>query len=270
MYKIVFFDIDGTLRDEGLGIPSSAITAVKKLQHKGIIICLCTGRTKATLPLDILELPVDYLIAGGGCHIEGRGQLIRQSYFPEDVIDETYGYLLDKEGIGVVLEGSQRLFMNQKALSKLSRDRKQKRSPGETIVYENNFHGFGVNPEPVSKVCLWLKNHELEGLKKLKLWVCSQMAQWETCLDGSLYYEMIQKGCHKGEAVEILCDRLGIEKSQTLAFGDGMNDVDLFRAAGTSVAMASGKKELFVYADAVCEAPMEDGIYLELERRKII
>ena len=44
-YKIVFFDIDGTLVDENNHIPQSTIHAVKELRTKGLQVVLATGRS---------------------------------------------------------------------------------------------------------------------------------------------------------------------------------------------------------------------------------
>ena len=281
MYKIVFFDIDGTLRDEESGVPSSAREAVRKLREKDIKVCLCTGRTKATLPLDIKNIAVDYLIAGGGCHVEERGLLIKESFFPGEAVDEIYSYLGKRKEIGVVLECRKSLFMNRGALDQFKKSEERKRRPcqkrvekqrimTETIVYENNFNLFLSSHQQVSKICLWLEQEQWEEVRQLKLGLLSQIAQEECLPDGIHYLELIQKGCGKGDGVKILLERLGIQKADTLAFGDGMNDVDLFQAVGTPIAMGNGKPGLFPYADSICEPPMEDGIYRELERRKII
>ena len=55
-----------------------------------------------------------------------------------------------------------------------------------------------------------------------------------------------------------------------MSFGDGDNDIEMLKAAGTGIAVANGSRKLLECADAVCEPPMEDGIYKELVRRGII
>lgn len=281
MKNIIFFDIDGTLRDEVLGVPDSARRAVDELRKKGILVCICTGRTKATLPSDILDITVDYLIAGGGNYIEKNGSVLKQSYFPQDDVMELYHILRRCEATGVIMDGEHTLFMNKAAVNILRNDGKEKQrqsaehknssaSKNFGITYHNNFEEYLVKQEGISKFCLWADEGTMGLVKKSKLWQGSRLAQWEAIQDGNGYYEIIQKGCSKGEAVTELCSMLNIDKSHRLAFGDGMNDVDLFKEVGTAVAMESGKRELFPYAAAVCEAPMKDGIYKELKRRAVI
>lgn len=55
-----------------------------------------------------------------------------------------------------------------------------------------------------------------------------------------------------------------------MSFGDGDNDVDMLKASGTGIAVRGGSRKLTECADAVCESPMDDGIYRELKRRGIL
>ena len=49
MTKIIYLDIDGTLRDERLGIPESAETALRICREQGILIVICTGRNQISI-----------------------------------------------------------------------------------------------------------------------------------------------------------------------------------------------------------------------------
>lgn len=53
-------------------------------------------------------------------------------------------------------------------------------------------------------------------------------------------YEFVPAASSKAHGVAFVADRLGIDRSQTLAFGDSYNDIPLFQWAGHSVAMAHG------------------------------
>ena len=50
--------------------------------------------------------------------------------------------------------------------------------------------------------------------------------------------EFLPLGASKGAAVAKLLKRLDIDPANVLALGDGENDVEMLRLAGTSVAMA--------------------------------
>ncbi|MCI9184831.1 MAG: HAD-IIB family hydrolase [Lachnospiraceae bacterium] len=88
--------------------------------------------------------------------------------------------------------------------------------------------------------------------------------------NGRWYLELLPKGCNKGTAVYRLNKELGILKSRSMSFGDGVNDIDMMKATGVAVAVGSGDMRIRKYASSVCEAAAEDGIYKELVRRNII
>ena len=46
MYKAIFIDIDGTLRDNNENISDRTIKAIKKVTEKGILVILCSGRPR--------------------------------------------------------------------------------------------------------------------------------------------------------------------------------------------------------------------------------
>ena len=69
----------------------------------------------------------------------------------------------------------------------------------------------------------------------------------------------------KGRALESLCALLGIDPADTLAFGDGTNDVSLLRAAGCGVAMANASAEVRAAADRVTLSNNESGVAAVIE-----
>ena len=57
----------------------------------------------------------------------------------------------------------------------------------------------------------------------------------------------------------------GIDKADSYAIGDSLNDLPMLSAAGTSIAMGNGKM-LIPYADHVTDDIYADGIYNALEK----
>ena len=71
---------------------------------------------------------------------------------------------------------------------------------------------------------------------------------------------MVPKGFSKGTGIEKLCEVTGADIKDTIAIGDGANDLDMFRAAGFSVAMGNGAQSARDAADHVTSDLKEDGI----------
>ena len=61
-----------------------------------------------------------------------------------------------------------------------------------------------------------------------------------------------------------------IDKSESMAFGDGNNDIEMLEVVGTGVAMGNASEELKAIADDICASVSEDGIYHYLKKQGII
>jgi hydroxymethylpyrimidine pyrophosphatase-like HAD family hydrolase len=80
------------------------------------------------------------------------------------------------------------------------------------------------------------------------------------------FAETVNPHCDKGVALAMLADHLGIAQEQTLAIGDGSNDLALLRWAGIGVAMGQAHPEVHAHADYVTRTLAEDGVAAALER----
>lgn len=281
MYKIIFFDIDGTLRDESYGVPQSAKEAIKICKDKGYYLCLCTGRTINTITDDIHKLNMDGIIAGGGSHIEFQSKNIRKKFFDKNHIEILNTYLKNfSKNTAFTFETEDIVFMNKEAvkiltsfneekLKSLNEKDKEKIISEQKIVYENNISNFNPNTHKISKICLWSNEDTFKEIRNILGRTEFQLAQ-SFKFDTRNYYEIIQKECNKGQAITTLCEYLNIPIEKTIAFGDGRNDIDMLKTVALSIGVKNGSKEIFKHVDSICEEPMNDGIYLELKRRNLI
>jgi len=83
---------------------------------------------------------------------------------------------------------------------------------------------------------------------------------------GAPFAEVLAEGVNKAWGVARLCDRLGIERSEVLAFGDAPNDAELLAWAGHGVAMANAHPEAREAADELTVSNQQDGVAVVLER----
>ncbi|MEG0274071.1 MAG: Cof-type HAD-IIB family hydrolase [Longicatena sp.] len=274
MVKLILLDIDGTLRDERLGIPDSAITAIQECRKRNILVVICTGRSKATIPDDVLTISLDGYITGGGNHIELHHQVLWDAYFPQEMMMKCISVLKDAN-IGFALESVDEVFMNKKAQEILCAMNEQKgktlRSTDkqfiqEKIRYVDNMAQY--NMEPIHKLYLWGKHEVYQKIQDI-LGTSMYLVQQEKDTD-TTYYEIVQRGCDKGSAVQRVQHECDIKEEETLCFGDGQNDLDMFHYSNIKIAMANGHEALKAKATSICEDIFQDGVYNELKRRKLI
>lgn len=273
MYKLLLLDIDGTLRDERFGIPSLAKEAIRLCKLNHCFVFICTGRSIGTISDDVISLDVTGYIAGGGCYISLGNEILYNTSFSQENINKVVNLLIENN-VGFTIESQQKVFMNQKGKIILDNMNKSKKIHKnvyiqfiqEKIVYENNIYQY--NNQPIHKICLW-SNQTV--FKKLQHILAEEMeiAQEET-YENINYYEIVQKGCNKGDAIKKLQNVLGVKKEEIICFGDGQNDIEMFKASNVGVAMKRSHIKLKKFASSICEDIMNNGIYNELKRRNII
>lgn len=83
---------------------------------------------------------------------------------------------------------------------------------------------------------------------------------------GAPFLEVMAASVSKAWGVARLCERLGIEADEVVAFGDAPNDVELLAWAGHGVAVANAVPEAVAVADEVTASNEQDGVALVLER----
>jgi hypothetical protein len=79
------------------------------------------------------------------------------------------------------------------------------------------------------------------------------------------FLEFTALGITKGEALDFLSARMGFTAAQTIAFGDGENDVEVVAWAGYGIAVSNAHDRVKAVADWVCPPAAEEGVAAVLE-----
>lgn len=78
--------------------------------------------------------------------------------------------------------------------------------------------------------------------------------------------ELTAQGVNKGRALAALADRLGLNVSQVMAFGDADNDLEMLEWAGWSFAMANGTDQAKAAAKFTTGSNAEGGVGMAVEK----
>jgi len=74
------------------------------------------------------------------------------------------------------------------------------------------------------------------------------------------FIEVLNPKASKGNALSFLMEHLGIEKPETVCFGDSLNDLSMFEAAGYNVAMGNAKSDLKKVANLIADTHNNYGV----------
>jgi hypothetical protein len=74
------------------------------------------------------------------------------------------------------------------------------------------------------------------------------------------FLELGHPAVSKGTGLAFVAERLGFDAAETVAFGDGENDIELLDRAGFGVAVDNANPLLLDHADWVCPGPESEGV----------
>ena len=245
--KIIFFDIDGTLVDPESGMVSDkTIFALTRLKERGIKICLSTGRAPSAVP-DFGQLRFDaYCTYNGSLCYAGSEILHSNPIAAADVAQ----VIRNAAGIGrpVSVATRNRLAANgwDPDLADYYRLAKL-----ELTVASDFDAACQEDVYQILSVCRRTDHAALlDGAQGVKIAV-----SWDRAVD------VIPASGGKGVAIAKVLAYFGLDASQSMAFGDSQNDLEMLKSVGVGVAMGNATAQLKAVADDMCGTVSEDGIY---------
>lgn len=250
--KIVFFDIDDTLRVKETGyIPDSIKTVFKQLKKKGILTGIATGRGIFGVVPEIRELEPDYLVTLNGAYVENRkGQVIYQRIIPKNQVEDFIAWTQDQD-LDYGFAGSHQAVLST-------------RTPAINDAMDIIYPGLAIDPDFYQDHDIYqLYTFEKDGPKEE---LPDSINQDLRCVRWyPISCDVVAMEGSKATGVAQVLEHEGLKPQNLLVFGDGLNDLELFDYAGLSVAMEVSAPELQEKADFLTKKVEEDGIFYALE-----
>ncbi|MCF0142665.1 MAG: Cof-type HAD-IIB family hydrolase [Parasporobacterium sp.] len=257
----VFFDIDNTIYDYHKGVPDSTREAIRLLRENGHHPIICTGRSKIMISQGIFDLGFDGLICGAGTYIEKDGKVILDAELPMSEVRRIIT-LFQENGVASYPEGRDYCYYDQTVIDN---------GAGEVYrIYQRSI------PDNLKVIDLSGEIHcaKISGYQDppsaLPVITEALGDDYEIVIHGGKLIETSPKGFSKGRAIKLFAEAFGADMEQTYAFGDSFNDYDMLTTVKYGVCMANGDEKLKSLCEYVCEAMMEDGVYLQLKRFGLI
>lgn len=258
MVKAIFFDVDGTLLSHQThSVPASTVRALKALREKGVLTFLATGRHIPMLRelMSVDELCFEGIVSLNGqycCNSEG---IIYHCPFPKADLAVLLDYLKEHPHPCILIEEEQMYINFHNELVEKVQAGIRAKMP---IIGDLN-RGY---TEPIYQALLYISDEDFARLPPMPGIRFSRWILETPDLSGADLYP-----ASGGKAIGIakVLEHYGIDKKDTMAFGDGQNDVDMFGAVGTAIAMANGCDEAKNAADYITDEVDADGIWNALK-----
>lgn len=251
MFKIIFFDIDGTLVNNDKILSKNTIKAVHQLKQNGLDVVLATGRAPHHIISFSEQLGIRSYVSLNGAYVCYEGKII-QSTALEKMIIEKLLELSVENNHPLVFSNNEKTVSNQlnhpeviESFDSLKLDY----VPG----YQPNFW----KETEIYQVMLYCKEHEetiyRESIPEL------QFVRWHP-----LSLDVMPAHLSKATGIKAMLDYLGLTPKEAIAFGDGLNDKEMLSFVGMGVAMENAHHSLIPYAKMVTKSVDEDGIIYAL------
>lgn len=255
--KAVFFDIDGTLYEQGKPVEESTVEAVRKIRENGHLAFICTGRSRVMVPDDpVLSIGFDGIVASCGTYGEYGGRVL----FHYPLSKEQYVKMITtfrKYRAMYILEGTEYIYYDEEMVKGFEDDW-YLRHINATLPHnflpvqkvdaieacKASIHARDVEPEEVYR-CLRDDFEVLEHVFGVA--------------------EFVPKGFSKAKGISLMCQKLMIDPEDTIAVGDSINDADMLKSAGIGICMGNGSAPAKECADYITTGIREEGIYRAME-----
>ena len=249
MYKIVFFDIDGTLLPSSQGIPDSAKQSVLELQKKGIETVIATGRPIADTVDIAKELQINSYITFNGSHAVYKGEEIFRQHWDAKTVASLFSISQQHQHDILFMKEHENALYNRKQCNIKSAINHLE------ISYKENKQQ--TPPEEVMGAFLATKNKEdithYQAIADISFDASSSSKH-----DSS--YNVLSHRINKGTAIWEYLSHLNLSPKEAVAFGDGLNDKEMLSFVGMGIAMGNASPILHAYAKMVTTNDVEDGI----------
>ncbi|MBR1420980.1 MAG: HAD family hydrolase [Selenomonadaceae bacterium] len=258
--KAVFFDIDGTLIAMNKGIPDinpPVIETLKNLQRAGHKIFIATGRPFGFLDAKFTNLNFDGYVTCNGAAVLFEGKLIVSRPIDPKIVLESVKKL-QSHNIDFVLESCPEIYFSKSA----------------SIMEDFLFNRVGI-PQNQNVI----RKFDLERIARDRVYKIEAISNNPE--DEKIYIDMIENtpgmtgvldpfhhrnlefysaAVTKGSGILAVLKHLGIEVSESYAFGDGLNDLEMMQTAGHAFVMGNAVDELKPFAEKILPSVFDDGV----------
>ena len=252
--KIIFFDIDDTLSRNGIIAEHNQAT-LEALSKTDIKLVISTGRSKAILPADILALLeadiLDAIICMNGQYSFDNKGLISHYPLSSEQADKIV-QLCQTSQLIHKFDSATHIAWSGENERLRDFNAKTPNSIVDPLYYQSN---------PVYQCSVFFNNQE-EKMQEIDFAQDDlKLVHWH-----HIGADILPANASKARGIKDVCQYYGVDARECMAFGDGLNDLEMFDLVGYAVAMGDAQPALIERADFVTGTIEERGIQSVLEQ----
>ncbi len=256
-YKMICLDIDGTLLNSEHSISQNTKEVIQIVSEEIPVILVSARMPKGILYLlEELNISSPIISYGGSLIMDDKSNVLSNVTIP--IVEVKHVYKLVKElGIHISLYKEDEWYVEKIDDWAVQEGVITNISP-ITASFTDLFDLWEKKNSGPNKILCMADQDKLEGLAgKMKEYNSNNL---NTYFSKSTYLELMSSNVSKISAIEVLCVKYGIQRSEVIAIGDNYNDISMIEFAGLGIAMGNAPDEVKQYADAITLSNDEDGV----------
>lgn len=245
--NIIFFDIDGTLLDHDKLLPATAKEAIFSLKEQGHEVVIATGRAPFMFEDLRKELDIQTYVSCNGQYVVVEGEVI-------------YSNPLSKEALHLLTDLA---VSNNHPIVYMDHEDMTANVPHHDHIIES-IETLKINKFPIHdphsfkeretyQAILFCKEKEEECYEQ-------KVNQFDFIRWHKVAVDVFPTGGSKAQGIKKIIEKLKIAEERQFAFGDGLNDIDMFLAIRNSVAMGNAHSSAKKAAKFITKPVDQDGI----------
>ncbi len=263
--KLIVTDLDGTFLTDVYTPHPENVRAMRACQEAGIPVCALTGRNWTECRKIVLGANFDRFcgINNGTAIMDTRIQDLRyRNRFHPEVVEDLIRMALKLEDAKFCISGTHQTHQLKDRQVKAYLDPEQAYLADESIMpmvlYDTVEEMTQMCSADAQRLYVELDNTSAPVRKKIYRLV-NEIVPADITASGDEGLEIMPQGASKVDALNVLADIYNVRMQNVMAFGDGVNDLTMLKAAGFGVAMANGDAGLKKQADYVAPSNIEGG-----------
>lgn len=252
---LLAFDLDKTIVTEDFRLPMPIEQAIKRARELGHVVTVITGRARVAAADYLKQLDINefYGINHGGLVLGKNELVLRHSRIsPQEADSLIRPYAMHPEVEFSFFEGDV-FYVKDPDDARWAWAQTQHR------LIERYSPDLGLHADKI----VFSANGLLPELHQV---VRRDFPDFKTIVWENGFLEVTGEDADKGSALKLLAETLGFKQEETVAFGDGPNDLSMLEWAGRSVAVGRACKEAIAVADEHIAPPEELGVVHWLEK----
>ncbi|WP_207694607.1 hypothetical protein DOK67_0000387 [Enterococcus sp. DIV0212c] len=252
-YKaLVFFDLDGTLLDTESTIPKENHQAILQLKKNNILPLIASGRSPKEIKQITSDTPIDSYVSLNGQFNVVENEVVSKHSIPLKQIQELMAFSKSLgHSLACYTEEEYAACYSNESMKKL-----YQLDHAPLPLISKDFH----KKNDIYMGYLFSEEEEKDSLYREKF------SETLTFFRDSPYsMAVVLKGQSKKVGIQQVIERLNLTHLPTFAFGDGNNDLGMFEAVQTAIAMDNASAHVKSHADFITKSHIDDGIRFGLK-----